>query len=283
MADGKELKPKSFRITDETAEKLKEIAGIIGGNQQDALAKLIETYELQSSKNMLADKSSEIEQFDRYINAIVRMYMANLEDNQNLSKTIQAEFDALLKSKDATIQDLQEKLTVAKQLKEESVERAKAHAEENVRLTNHIDKLNREYDAKLENMQAMLDDKDKLNKALTDTCTDLKIKVDSMAADAEHMSEVQAQCNHLQQERINTSRKLEELTKQLQQSQAEHDDALNRQRELAQIALEKALIELERKYQEQIQSLKAEKQTEIDKYQQKYFDLLEQINKSRQS
>lgn len=182
----------------------------------------------------------------------------------------------------ATIQDLQEKLTVAKQLKEESVERAKTHAEENVRLTNHIDKLNREYDAKLENMQAMLDDKDKLNKALADTCADLKIKVESMVADAEHISELRARCNRLQQEQINASEELEDLKRQMQQSQAAHDDAMDRQKELAQIALEKALIELERKYQDQIQELKIEKQLEIDKYQQRYLELLEQLNKSQQ-
>ena len=282
MADGKELKPKSFRITDETAEKLKEIAAIIGGNQQDVLAKLIEAYELQTSKNVLPDKSAEIEQFERYITAISRMYMANLEDNQNITKTVQAEFDALLRSKDTTIQDLQEQLTVAKQLKEESGERAKAYADENVRLSNNIDKLSREHDAKLNSMQAMLDDKDKLNKALTDTCTDLKGKVEDMAADAAHVAELQTQCNRLQQEQINTSMELEDIKKQLQQVQAAHSEALERQKELAQIALDKALIDVERNYQEQIQGLKAEKQAEIDKYQQKYFDLLEQINKSQQ-
>lgn len=283
MADGKELKPKSFRITDETAEKLKEIAATIGGNQQEVLSKLIETYELQTSKNVLPDKSAEIEQFERYITAISRMYMANLEDNQNITKTVQAEFDALLRSKDTTIQDLQEQLTVAKQLKEESGERAKAYADENVRLSNNIDKLTREHDAKLNSMQAMLDDKDKLNKALTDTCTDLKVKVEDMAADAAHVAELQTQCNRLQQEQIDTSKELEDLKKQLQQAHAAHSDALERQKELAQITLDKALIDVERKYQEQIQELKAEKQVEIDKYQQKYFDLLEQINKSQQS
>lgn len=280
MADGKELKPKSFRITEETAEKLKEIAVVIGGNQQDVLAKLIETYELQASKNMLADKSAEIEQFERYITAISRMYMANLEDTQNITKTVQAEFDALLRSKDTTIQELQAQLAVAKQLKEESAERAKTYAEENVRLTNNIDKLNKEYDAKLGNLQVMLDDKDKLNKALTDTCTDLKTKVEGMAADAEHVAEVQAQCNQLRQTQAETSKELEDLKKQLQQAQATHEEALERQKELAQITLDKALIEVERNYQEQIQGLKDEKQAEIDKYQQKYLELLEQINKS---
>lgn len=275
MAEGKELKPRSFRINDETMEKFKVIAASLGGNQQEVMAKLIEVFELQSSKSAMPDKSAEIEQFERYITAISRMYMANLEDNQNITKTVQAEFDALLRSKDTTIQDLQEQLTVAKQLKEESLKRAKTYEEENVRLTNNIDKINKEYDAKLSNLQAMLDDKDKLNKALTDTCTDLKSKIGEMAADVEHVAEVQTQCNHLRQTQAETSKELEDLKKQLQQVQTAHNEALERQKEMAQIALDKALIEMDRKYQEQIQGLKAEKQAEIDKYQQKYFELLE--------
>ena len=45
MADDKTLKPKSFRIDDETSEKFKEIATSIGGSQQETLAKLIEAFE----------------------------------------------------------------------------------------------------------------------------------------------------------------------------------------------------------------------------------------------
>ena len=40
-------------------------------------------------------------------------------------------------------------------------------------------------------------------------------------------------------------------------------------------------MELEKKYQEQIQKLKEEKQIEIDKYQQKYLVLLEQLEQPK--
>ena len=55
---------------------------------------------------------------------------------------------------------------------------------------------------------------------------------------------------------------------------------LERQKEQSQIALDKAVLEVERRYQEQIEKLKADKQLEVDKYQQKYFDLLEQLKNS---
>ena len=98
MADDKALKPRSYRINDETAEKIKEIAASIGGNQQETLAKLIEAYEFQSGKAVLTEKKSDIEQFEKYVNAIIRMYMGSLEDNQNITETVRTEFDALLQS-----------------------------------------------------------------------------------------------------------------------------------------------------------------------------------------
>lgn len=45
-----ELKPKSFRIDDITADKFKEISADIGGNQQETLSKLIEAMNFKQEK-----------------------------------------------------------------------------------------------------------------------------------------------------------------------------------------------------------------------------------------
>ena len=58
-------------------------------------------------------------------------------------------------------------------------------------------------------------------------------------------------------------------------------DSLERLKEQSQLAQDKAILKIEKSYQEQIQKLKAEKQAEIDKYQQKYFTLLEQIQNTQ--
>ena len=288
MADSKELKPKSFRIDDETADKFKEISAAIGGNQQETLAKLIEAFEFQSGKAILTEKKADIDQFEKYVTAITRMYMSSLEDNQNITETVRTEFDALLKSKDATIQDLQEKLTVAKQLKEEATTRAKAHADENARLNSVIDSLNNEYNSKMDDMQSMLADKDNLNKALTDSCNDLKSKVESMRESSEQLAVIRKELEQLKSEHNTVVKEKSDLEKQMNQEQTAHDkaiadlqqhekDLLERQKEQSQIALDKAVLEIEKKYQEQIEKLKADKQSEVDKYQQKYFELLERI------
>ena len=288
MADGKELKPKSFRIDDETAEKFKELSNTIGGNQQETLAKLIEAFEFQSGKAILTDKKADIEQFEKYVSAITRMFMGSLEDNQNITETVRTEFDALLKSKDATIQDLQEKLTVAKQLKEDATLKARAHADENARLNSVIDSLNNEYNSKMDDMQSMLSDKDSLNKALTDSCNDLKTKIEGMKEAAEQSAIFREELEQLKKEHEKVIRERSDLEKQMQQERTAHEkaisefrqheaDALERLKEQLQIAQDKAVLKIKKSYQEQIQKLKADKQAEVDKYQQKYFDLLEQM------
>lgn len=288
MADNKELKPKSFRIDDETAEKFKNISATIGGNQQETLAKLIEAFEFQSGKAVLTEKKSDIEQFEKYVNAITRMYMSSLEDNQNITETVRTEFDALLKSKDTTIQDLQSQLVTAKQLKEEATTRAKTFADENSRLNDHINSLNTEYNSKMEDIQSMLADKDNLNKALVSANQEQKDKIAELTAKVEEYTEaknnyeklniehniLKTNCNALELAVTKEKEQHEQIMAELKKHES---DALERVREQSQIALDKALLELEKQYQEQIQQLKAEKQSEVDKYQQKYFDLLEQI------
>lgn len=292
MADGKELRPRSFRIDDETAERIKEISNTIGGNQQETLAKLIEAFEFQSGKAVLTEKKADIEQFEKYITAITRMYMGSLEDNQNITETVRTEFDALLTSKDAVIQDLQEKLTAAKQVKEDATMKARTHADENARLHEVIDSLNHEYNTKMDDLQSMLSDKDNLNKALTDSCNELKAKIEGIRESAEQSAAFKKELEQLKREHEKIILKQSDLEKQMQQEQAAHAqtvldlkqheaDALERQKEQLQIAQEKAVLQVEKSYQKQIQKLMAEKQAEADRYQQKYFSLMEQIQNSQ--
>lgn len=288
MADGKELKPKSFRIDDETAEKFKEISNTIGGNQQETLAKLIEAFEFQSGKAVLTEKKADIEQFEKYVTAITRMFMGSLEDNQNITETIRTEFDALLKSKDAVIQDLQDKLAAADQMKEDAVLQAGASADENARLNEAVDSLNSEYKLKIDDMQSMLSDKDNLNKALTDSCSGLKARIEGMKEAAEQSAALRKELEQLKQDYEKVIREQSALEKQMQQEQDAHEktvsdlkqheaDVLERLKEQLQLEKDRAILQIEKSYQEQTQKLKADKQAEVDKYQQKYFELLEQM------
>jgi len=293
MTTEKELKPKSFRIDDETAEKFKQISSLIGGNQQEALSKLIEAYEFQQGKAILTEKKEDIETFEKYVTILTRMFMGSLEANQNITETVRAEFDALLKSKDSTIQDLQEKLTVAKQLKEEATLKAKTLTDDNSSLTNRINSILKELEDTKDNYEGILEDKNSLNKALTNSYNEVKAKVEGMAAEYSEFKEKAKQLDKVTMERDTLQKEKSRLedalrseaqhtAEALEQNKKHYEDMVEGIKQKAELSQQKALLELERKYQDQLQQLKEEKQREVDKYQQKYFDLLERMNSEKE-
>lgn len=288
MAEGKELKPKSFRIDDETAEKFKEISSAIGGNQQQTLAKLIETYHFQTGKAILTNKRDDMDQFEKYISCLTNMYMRSLEDNQNITDSVRTEFDALLNSKDTIIQNLQSELATARQLKEEAVIKAKTYSEENARLNSLLDRQEEEYRTRLNDLQDMLTDKDSLNKALIDSCNNLKSKIEGMEESLELASSIQEELEQLKKKYEKVTQEHANLEQRMRQEQEIHSksiadlqqhekDALNQLREQSQLAVEKAILETECEHQKQVQKIKKQHQTEVDEYQQRYLSLLEQI------
>lgn len=281
MADGKELKPKSFRIDEATAERFKEISADIGGSQQETLSKLIEAYEFQAGKAILTDKKDDIDQFERYVNAIVRMFMGSLEDNQNLMETVRAEFDGLLKSKDVTIQDLQEKLNVAKQLQQDADEKAKASAHYASEKEKMFEQLQRDSETKIKDLSAMLSDKEKLNQALADSFDEMKAKLSAMQAEHTSYEEMKQLLNQAQTE-LAEERQGKEAAEQALEELKEHEkEAVERCREQMQLMQEKSALELDIKYQGMIHALKEEKQAEIDKYQEKYLALLNNMQENK--
>lgn len=273
--DNKALKPKSFRIDDDTAEKFKQIAITLGGNQQETLAKLIEAFEFQQGKAILTDKKADIETFECYVTALTRMYMSSLEDGQNTKELVRSEFDALLKSKDAVIQDLQEKLSIAKQMQEQAIDNANNLKEDNITLNNQVETLQTQYETDTNNLKSMLDDKDKLNKALTDSCSDLKSKVDALKEEHRKFEKMAKEFEEVNLKVMNLDRDKEMLETKIEEIKQHEKEALQHAEQEYQIKTEKALLDMERKYQEEIQLIKSDKQKEIDKYQQKYFELLE--------
>lgn len=102
--------PKAFRITEETANKFKEIAQDLGGNQQQTLAKLIEVYETESGKEALPEMREQIDTFDSHLHALSAIFLQILESNHTMRAQVRTEYQAQLGSKDRTILELQERL-----------------------------------------------------------------------------------------------------------------------------------------------------------------------------
>lgn len=168
-----ELKPTSFRITEETSEKFKIISKEIGGNQQLALTKLIEAYELQQAKNVLTEKKDDIEQFERYISCLTRMYMTNLEDYKNVKELIRTEFDNELKSKDKIIQDLQEKLELLQQTEKKAKETSNTAEKLLKQATEEIQQQKKESEKQRDSYEKQIQALSESKNSLTDLCENL--------------------------------------------------------------------------------------------------------------
>ena len=106
-----------------------------------------------------------------------------------------------------------------------------------------MDGLKREYRDKVGDMQNSLDDRERLNKLLTDSCNEQKQRIEELKQEQEKLPAFA--------EKISA---LEERVKELEQ-------------QLSQEAL---------KNQQAVLGLKEQHQKEIDAYQQKYMALLEQ-------
>lgn len=109
----KETIARTFRITEETAEKLKSICADFG-NQNTALESLISAYEVQNAVDTLTDRQTDIADYNSHIQALQEAFLHSLELTENTENRIRAEFQKLLESKDSMIISLQESLKQAK-------------------------------------------------------------------------------------------------------------------------------------------------------------------------
>ena len=159
----KQLKPKSFRITDETAEKFREISSELGGNQQETLAKLIEAFEFQNSKLLLPEQKNDIEKFEKYTSILIRMFMNSLEDNQNITDFVRTQFEAQLLAKEKTIYEFQEKSKIALEEKEEITKKCMI-----------LEKEKADLQKKNEQLQIIISDKEVLTASLLETIASQK-------------------------------------------------------------------------------------------------------------
>lgn len=288
-----ELKTRSFRITDETADKIKEIANEISGNQQETISKLIETYEFQKGKSLLTEKKADIEQFERYISCLTNMYMRTLEDNENITSTVRTEFESLLRSKDTIIQDLQGKLQIKETIAKEALQETEELKERTKVLDTEFQKLLKETNEKIIDLNEMLEEKGKLNNLLTDSYEQLKEENKKLLEIEPELKEIQESYKQTLQQKQSLEKQKEELEKELvekeslyqkniQALQEKSANMLQETKNKTELEKEKLKLELEKEYQRQLQELTKQKQLEIDGYQKKYFELLEKMQVQKQ-
>ena len=243
-------------MDDETADKFRKIGETIGANQQETLERLIQAYELQVGKSTLTERKADMEKFESYVAILNRMYMASLEDNQHITDVVRESFEDALKSKDQTIQELQKKESQAEMDRNEAVNLMEAYKKESEDLRKELEASQKS----CETVKASLADKDQLNKALTDTCNELRAKVESLKAD-------QQQMEALRRDLDATKAAKAAAEKQLKEEQAAGKKALEDLREKMEVDKDRAVLEAEK-------NLQKEHKKEIQEINQRYAELI---------
>lgn len=113
MADDikkEQASPRSFRVTDEVMEKIKQIQADFGLTQDAALRHLIETYEFQQAKEQIPSREKEIDNFQRKAQDLMDAFLFSLQLNEDAEERIRAEFGQKLQLQDQAILDYQEKI-----------------------------------------------------------------------------------------------------------------------------------------------------------------------------
>lgn len=297
MADSKELKPVSFRIDEETKEKIKEIAISTGGNQQETMQLLINAYYMQTQKVELVEHKATIEEFERCTTNLIQMFTGSLKANHDLRESVMQEFSATLESKDQIIQDLQEKVKTVTEKKDEATEKAKSYSDQVVELIKQVDDL-----------EKMLKDKQDLNDELKSKNQDLKEKFVDMMGEISEMAIMRSNLAKITAECDKMKKSLSDAEEAVKRANMDSERALNQQKQQLELMNEKAMLEADRKHDEEIRKMKVEQQQElkamldaermndekirkmktehqqeIDRYQQKYLSLLEKMEQQEKT
>lgn len=99
---------KSFRISDETKERLEALSAAIGGNKDRVFNALMDSYALEQEKNALSDQAKSVETFEQYANTLVRLYLEALRAISSSDERIRGEFHHQLEENAQTVRELRQ-------------------------------------------------------------------------------------------------------------------------------------------------------------------------------
>ncbi len=255
MENTAELKVKSFRADDETFEKFKGLAAEEFGNQGQCLAALINLYETEKSKLVLGDRKVEVETFQSHLNRLGELFLASMQLNQDAELRVRAEFEKLLVSKDKSIADLQAKMAdqaaVAKRLEEESKQARHEYYEiydKSVQLEKQVARQDAEY-------AAALSDKDNLNRVLISNSEEHRAEIEALKA---ALAAAQA--------RLGTISRTEEELATARAENAQLVVSLDRLRAQSELDVERAIINTEKRHQQELREAYAQHHEETKEY-----------------
>lgn len=217
-----ELKNRSFRISDETTEKFRQLCGGFD-NQNVALNALISAYEVQQAKTIITDRQTDINDYDTHLQALQRAFLHSLEVNENAENRIRQEFQHQIDSKNAEISGLRESVKKAEQAEKATKEQAKITVAE-------CDERTKQAEKTIDSLHKELDDVRKQSVELSESLTAVKSQV------------------------VDKQEIIKNLNQQLTNAKIMTEKAESAENELKQV--KEKLSEIEKRYESEVKELK---------------------------
>ena len=261
--------PCQYRLTKEVAEKLRKLQEEEGLTYNGLFNALATTYELGKAKAMIADRETEIANFQMKLTEISEAFVHSLQLNQDAEARARAEVAALIESKDETIIELQKRVA---DLKEKNA-KTSAEADETKNANkNLVDELSAVKNAEIEAKNA-LSDKERIISMQENQLEDLAAAKEA-AANAEARAEAyridlegaRAHIVELGNAKDAAERAKLDLSEKLDKTKAEYEKAIETLTKNLARDLEVASERAENARRAAVIEAKEEAQKKIDSY-----------------
>lgn len=268
-----EIKPKYFRIDDETAAKIEQLSTEVFNSKNECLKSLVQLYELEQSKKTMPGFATDIDNFRAHLSIIEESYLHLLQLNADGELRIREEYSLELSTMTKNIAALQESLETTKN---ELKTFKDLYREQRDLANNRYEELGKANTA--------LGDKEKLVKMLETQMEQLKENLDSATAELASKEDRFAQFDMLEAEKeklqTENGRLEEQITlyeKQLEAEKKASAEALVKASAEASANLEQALKNAEFEKEKALFELKSRHQDEINQLKQQYLQQMQEL------
>lgn len=252
---------KSFRISDETKERLEALSASIGGNKDRVFNTLMDAYSLEQEKSTVTvtDQAKNVETFEQYANTLVRLYLEALRAVSSSDDRIRGEFHNQLEANAQTIKELRgQRDGMVDELNREKAEAQKEVAaieEKNKELAAAIERLEKSLAAAEEQANA----KQAMNDVLLSQAKQAEEKKEQYEQIAQHCQALEKQ---LKEEKAAAVKAQQTLEDELRQAISEKEKAAYE----AELSKKEAIRQAE-------DEIRKEKDAEIAQLQKQLFDM----------
>ncbi|MDI3312690.1 MAG: hypothetical protein QJR05_14865 [Thermoanaerobacterium sp.] len=247
------------KMSEELKEKISKLIEQSGLSAKDFMGELVQTYEAKMTRNAVPQIASDIEEVQALTKRLLDIYINVGQKILNLQNTKNEEINKEIAKKNSLIETLQSKIAEL-EIKNKDI---------NQKLQDYVNHIN-----SLELEVNRVNEVNKSNKALID---EYKAKIDTLSALINEYKGFKEENNNLKTENKNLKDEYTILKNELENKEKALND-FKREIEFLkkQAIVDKgmALLELDKKYQEELKSIKDEYTNKIEALQEEINDLL---------